>query len=377
MTARAAVAVLLCLYSAAVSVGAVWSGYRTVLALAITVGLCLPWIRSHRRPRVCFAIMAISGGAQLVFLDGPVPADVMLLAGVYAVALHGSQRSALASAGCILVGAVIGGVVWGDSVRDVVVPLAAVAAATCAAYTWGRSTAVDRAYHDSLADRAAQLEREKVHLARLATAEERERIARDMHDVVSHSLAGVLTLAEGIGRADDLSPVHRQAVRTIAEHCRTSLDEFRTVLTMLRDDGRVGAAPRLCDVESLVVRARASGLTVALDSAVDPSDVPVEVQEIAFRVVQEALTNIHKHAGDHVSKVAVTIGGDDDALEVTVEDDGCGVTSAQTGGYGLRGMRERVSSLGGTVHVDRSAAGGVALRAVLPCGVPVSAGAVR
>ncbi|MBY6687156.1 hypothetical protein HQ305_16480 [Rhodococcus sp. BP-149] len=375
--ARAAVAVLLCLYSSAVSVGTIWNGYRTVVALAVTVGLCLPWIWSHVRPRTTFAIMASAGAAQLAFLSGPVPADLVLLAGVHAVALYASQRSALVSAGCVLVGAVIGGIVWGDSVRDVIVPLAAVGAATCAAYTWGRSAAVDRAYRDTLADRAAQLEREKVHLARLAAAEERERIARDMHDVVSHSLAGVLTLAEGMGRAGDLSPVHRRAVRTIAEHCRTSLDEFRTVLTMLRDDGCAGSAPRLCDVASLVERARASGLTVTLDLAADPRTVPVDVQETTFRVVQEALTNIHKHAGDHVSEVAVAVVSGDGALAVTVEDDGCGASSTQTGGYGLRGMRERVSSLGGTVAVARSGTGGFALRVVLPSCSSVAAGAAR
>jgi signal transduction histidine kinase len=196
-----------------------------------------------------------------------------------------------------------------------------------------------------------------------AASAERARIARDMHDVLAHSVGLMVVQAEGgasVVRAD--AERAEAAFDAIAETGREALVQLRHALGLLREQ-----APETAGVEaipSLVERARRTGLDVSLDRGPVPALDP-QVGATAFRVVQEALTNVVKHAG--ARRVLVTLGATEEGLRVTVRDDGRG--GAAVSGHGLSGMRERVTSVGGRLHTGPRADGpGFEVAATLPAG---------
>jgi signal transduction histidine kinase len=202
---------------------------------------------------------------------------------------------------------------------------------------------------------AAQLARS--HTAR-KVAEERLRIARDVHDVVGHNLSLIATKAAvanhlGTGRAD--------ALQTIEEVSRTALADVRLVLDGVRDDD----PPSMTNLDRLVEQTRAAGVEVTVERA-DLSAVPAGVLTSAYRIVQEALTNVRRHAP--ASRCRVSVAVVDGALAVTVVDDGAGSSPRPAGppGHGLLGMRERVALHGGTLSAGPVDEGGFAVRATLP-----------
>jgi signal transduction histidine kinase len=219
--------------------------------------------------------------------------------------------------------------------------------------------------------REALLEEQRDEQARAAVADERARIARELHDVVAHAISVVVLQARG-GRkvlGDDPAAAH-EAFDVIESTSTQALGEMRRLLGLLRaeDDLELAPLPTLARLDRLVDELRASGLPVELTVTGSRSDLPPGVDVSAYRIVQEALTNALKHAGPARAHVRVEFG--DDAVVVEVVDDGSGApapgVAANGGGHGLVGMRERVAIVGGAVDAGPRPQGGYAVRARLP-----------
>ncbi|MGW2937389.1 sensor histidine kinase [Streptomyces sp. NPDC001156] len=230
-----------------------------------------------------------------------------------------------------------------------------------------------RHYVASIVERAERAERTREEEARRRVAEERVRIARDLHDLLAHSitLIGVQTSVAVHVLAADPERLDRAAIaralEDIAETCRTARGELRTTLDVLREQGAEGEArgplPGVDGVTDLVVAARLAGARV--QQTVRIRQVPPAVGAAAYRIVQEALTNVVRHAGPE-PVVRVDLHEKDGALHLSVTDDGTGPTPGGVPGYGLVGMRERARSVGGTIDAGPRTQGGFEVAAVLP-----------
>jgi signal transduction histidine kinase len=218
-------------------------------------------------------------------------------------------------------------------------------------------------------ERRAQLaERERDVAAREAVVEERARIARELHDAIAHSVSLMVIQAGAERRVlDGPSESTRDVLETIERTGRGALTEMRRLVGMLRTDRGEPLAPQpaLDDLPLLVEQVRASGLAVELHVEGNRRELPVGVELSAYRIVQEALTNALKHADGTQAVVHVRYGPE--ALELEIVDDGAGTAAAAPGGgHGLVGMRERVALYGGRLDAGRRAAGGYAVRVLLP-----------
>jgi signal transduction histidine kinase len=221
---------------------------------------------------------------------------------------------------------------------------------------------------DAAIERAARAEREREERARTAVAEERARIARELHDVVGHSVSVMTVQASGVRRL--LRPDQereREALLIVERTGREALAEMRRMVGVLRRPEEAPALapqPSLDHLGRLVEQARDAGLPVELRVEGDAVELPTGVDLTAYRLVQEGLTNTLKHADASRAEVLVSYGRDQ--IEVTVSDDGKGVGNGDGGGHGLVGMRERVSVYGGELDAGPQPGGGYRLRARLP-----------
>jgi signal transduction histidine kinase len=209
---------------------------------------------------------------------------------------------------------------------------------------------------------------------RVAVGEERSRIARELHDVVAHSVGAMVAQAQGARRVLDRDPARaREALEAIERTGRDALEEMRRSLGILRRtdaDAPLAPQPGMERLGALVAQARDSGLQVELVTEGEPAPLPAGLDLSAYRIVQEALTNTLKHAGPVRARVAVRYCGE--ALELEISDEGTPVgapatATAEAGdGQGLVGMRERAGLYGGELHAGQSPQGGFVVRAVLP-----------
>ena len=222
----------------------------------------------------------------------------------------------------------------------------------------------------ALEERADALEREQEQRARAAVAEERQRIARELHDVVAHAISVIVVQARGGRRILDAEPAEaRGAFDTIERTGHEALGEMRRLLGLLREsEGEPALAPQptLARLEELVQQVRDAGLPVELAIEGEPTELPPGVDLSAYRIVQEALTNALKHAGPANARVTVRYA--DDNLELEIADDGSGSAAGNGdgGGHGLVGIEERVAMLGGELETGEGPTGGYAVRARLP-----------
>ena len=242
--------------------------------------------------------------------------------------------------------------------------------AVAAAWLVGDRTQAVREYRGELRRLQRHQAAEEVRLAR---AEERVRLSREVHDVVSHSLSAIAVQA-GVARlvlAEQPSQAGA-ALSAIETASRSALDELRTLLRRLRDPGDAveTATPVLADLPPLIDKLRQAGLDVTYRSTGQPRPYRTAVEFSAYRIAQEALTNVTKHASGAVAHVELEYGAD--ALTVTVTDDGGpspvppAVNGAAKGGMGITGMRERAGLLGGILHVAPGPRGGFTVTARLP-----------
>lgn len=218
-------------------------------------------------------------------------------------------------------------------------------------------------------DRAEQAIREREQRTALAVADERARIAREMHDVVAHSLSVIIAQADG-GRfvAAQKPEKAAEVLTTIGETGRAALADMRSLLGVLRqeDETRLGPQPGPEMLEDLIERVRATGLAVTLDVDGRIEDLPQAMGMSVFRLVQESLTNVLKHAGRGAS-AAVRIVRSPQRLEIDVLDDGQGIDPESDGyGHGITGMRERMSVFGGVLQAGPLPGRGYRVRAVIP-----------
>ncbi len=217
-------------------------------------------------------------------------------------------------------------------------------------------------------ERAARLEREREDRARAAVAEERARIARELHDVVGHSVSVMTVQASGVRRL--LLPEQereREALLIVEQTGREALAEMRRLVDVLRRPEEAPALapqPSLQHLDKLVDQVRESGLNVELKVEGDVAKLPASVDLAAYRLVQEGLTNTLKHAQAHRAEVLVRYGNGE--VEVVVADDGNGTGGGAGGGHGLVGLRERIAVAGGELDAGPRTGGGFQVRARLP-----------
>ena len=217
-------------------------------------------------------------------------------------------------------------------------------------------------------ERAVRLEADREERARQAVAEERLRIARELHDVVAHSMS-VIAVQAGVAHhvIDSRPELARQALSTVETNTRAALVEMRRLLGVLRSPGEPSAslvpAPGLADVPVLMDQFFEAGLRVEMEVSGEPAGVPDGVDLSAYRIVQEGLTNVLRHGGP---AARLDIFYDTGLVRVTIEDDGPGGEPAAEPGHGLIGMRERVAVFGGTFTAGPRPGGGFDLRATLP-----------
>jgi signal transduction histidine kinase len=333
--------------------------------LAFVAGAVLVLRRGHPLATLAVSLVALLG----VAIAGTTPLAAAPLIALYAVASLCERRVALAALVLTVAVSVVTTLVVpsGDQLFDPVL------AAACSLGAWGLGVYVEtrRKYRRELQRRAAFIERERQQLVRLAAHEERAAIARELHDIVAHSvtvmLVGVRGARDVLRSRPDVADATLGKVETSGEQ---SLVELRRILELLREPADAAESrpqPSLAQLDGLVAEYRSAGLPVMLERAGDQRPLPGGVELSVYRIVQEALTNVLKHA--RASSVVVTLAFRDSALELEVLDDGAPLRrEAVVPGHGLVGMRERVALLGGELETGRRESGGFRVAARLPVG---------
>ena len=360
--------------------------------LALHTVLCAVLLPRHRYPVGVF-VAAAALAAATPFLSGAhVLGELGMFAAYYRVLVHRPLAWGLGASVSVVgvialltlrpLGDVPGALTQGldpDSALfvEVLLRLLTSLAMVVTALVTGVVALVVRDRRNAVAAALAETERlraERDQRARLAREAERTRIARDLHDVVGHSLGVMVSLSDGAARLVGSQPERAgEAMGTVAETGRTALAEVRDVLGLLRD-GR-GQPPHVQDVADLVERFRATGTDVDLVYERELSRLPEHVRLCVYRVVQEALTNVGRHAGTGTG-ARVLIGDEPlvadggELVVVTVTDDGTGRPAER--GAGLTGLAERVALQGGTLSAGPRDGGGWAVRARIPVRRPAA-----
>jgi len=342
---------------------------NAVLLLLITVPLA--WRR--RAPTVVFALVFASVALQIGWIDEarsdqpPFQHWIALLVVFYSLGAHAERRRAIV-AGTLGGGAVVAGdltlLLSGGAKLEDTVPAWFMLAA---AYGVGFALRGQRIQSTLLAQRAERLEREREQKARLAVAEERVRIARELHDIVAHAISVIVVQAQAGQRVlEGEQASAREALGTIETTGRQALVEMRRLLGIIRQDRELALAPRpsLAYLDVLAERMREAGLPVELHVEGETKPLPPGVELSAYRIVQEALTNALKHAGPASAQVVVRYRPDEVELEIT--DDGQGAVDGHADGHGLVGIRERAALVGGSVESGSNGGRGYTVRARLP-----------
>ncbi|MGW2888643.1 sensor histidine kinase [Streptomyces griseoruber] len=340
--------------------------------LALQAGLVLPLLWRRRKPLVAFT--AITAVFVLQWsLGAALRADVALFIALYSLALHWWLRQ-LPWACAATVGAMALVAVRVSSAVSVWDALFFLLSTATAALALGLMVRIRRAQLAGLRERAARLEIERDQRSRLATATERTRVAREMHDIVGHNLSVIITLADAGAYATDIAPERgKEALQLIGDTGRQALGELRRVLGVLREaaDGPKGGPelspqPGIADIEALCAKVRAAGREVVYRTSGDVDALDSGMQLTVYRIVQEALTNTLKHA-DTDTLVRLAIVEKDARLTVRVHDTGPATPSGPPNeeGHGLVGMRERAALYGGTVSAGPTGGGGWSVEAVL------------
>lgn len=308
--------------------------------------------------------------ALLSFVDGElvVDSESVFLVGMAAALLLGYGRDERqARVGLVLVLSSAAGVVYNDASSTVpdyfFTPLLFGTGWLVGFALRGRTRQTEAAE-----ERAAQAERDREVAARIAVAEERSRIARELHDVVAHAVS-VMVLQVGAVRhrmtADDAED--REALENVEKAGRAALAEMRRLLDAMRredEEAELSPQPGLADLDALLTAVRAAGLDVQLTVHGERPDLPTALDLSAYRILQEGLTNALKHSGARHAEVDLTYGDRDVVVEV--RDDGRGSVTSDGLGHGLVGVRERVKIYGGEMFAGSENGGGFTLRARLP-----------
>ncbi|MGC5311493.1 sensor histidine kinase [Micromonospora zamorensis] len=305
------------------------------------------------RRRYPFPAFLVTATIDLILglLDVGVGAGVILLVMLFGVASRGSWRALVWATGITLALLVAEIYLINPVTENRVTTLLLAIGASGTAVASGVAVRTRRAYLIALEDRAARLEVERDQRARLAVAEERARVAREMHDIVGHHVSVIVGLADGgatlaTARAEQSA----EPLQLIGDTGRQALSELRRVLGVLREGGdadpQLSPQPGIDDLDRLLPSVRAAGLSVTYSTSGELHTLGRGVQLAVYRIVQEALTNTLKHAGPSAS-ATVTLAACDGEVRIQVRDNGRGGPAAP--GHGLHGMRERAAMYGGVV----------------------------
>jgi len=336
------------------------------LAVATGAGLLL-----RRYAPVSILALTLVFTCSIVALGDP-PAGVASLIALYTTAAMRDRRVSLAGLVPTVLTAVIVSLYAPDPENGIA---SAIPNAILVVGIWGLGAYMQtrRRYLRELEAHAYYLEREREQLAQIAVLAERTSIARELHDIVAHSVTVMLLGVRGARDVLRSSPeVAEDTLARVEATGEQSIGELRRILALLREADRGAESrpqPSLADLAALVAEHRAAGLPVTLETAGSPRPLAGGVELSIYRIVQEALTNVVKHA--RASEATVTVCYRDAAVEVEVVDDGVSIASgapAPAGGNGLVGMRERVALLGGTLEVGPRAGRGFRVAARLPAG---------
>ncbi|CAN5129578.1 sensor histidine kinase [soil metagenome] len=359
------------------------SGTRSPTTALFALALVAPLAWRRELPTASVATVYAMALVHLARGHGfLVPADLAVLLALYSVTVHGPRWAhRVAIAGAVAGSLALAVSMVGPSERGSVVGIWVFCSAVAlAVWAFGLVRRARREAMDALVDRAHRLEVERDQQHRIATAAERSRIAREMHDIVAHSLSVIIAQSDGGRYAAEGDPgAATRALGTISETGRAALADMRRLLGVLRPDvdgaaaggGRAGGAvvepqPAELDVESLVEHVRSSGLRVSLVRMGTPRRLPPGAGLTVYRICQEALTNVLKHAGPDPA-VTVLVHWLPAGITLEVSDDGRGAAAESDGqGQGLLGMRERAAMFGGTVTVGPRPGGGFRIRAQIP-----------
>jgi signal transduction histidine kinase len=349
--------------------------------VVIGVGMAAALVARRYAPVRVFAVVTVLGAAQVVFASAvPAGYDIALLVAMLAVVTHSPDQRAVYLSGLVVVAGVL--VVaavrieadWPGSFLDYPylaeqgAGLAAIGALWLVAYV----LRTNRERGVVLAERAANAERERDHLARLAAADERAFIARELHDVVAHSLAVMIAQADGARYVLDTDTERaRKAMGTVAGTGREALDDMHRIVAVLRGTGGEEEAEDrrrrgLGQLGTVVDRARAAGLDVESHIEGDAGRLSPAEELTVFRIAQESLTNALRHSGPG-TRVTVALVVEPGRAMLEVSDDGTGqAPDSAGGGNGLLGMRERVAVHGGELSAGPGPDGGWSVRAMIP-----------
>jgi signal transduction histidine kinase len=353
--------------------------------VALTAALVIPLAWRRRAPVAVFATLAAVCLVQLAVGDHLLGADLCVAVALYSVVAHAARPWPAVAVVVSLIGVVLFAARFTDPPRlGAIAGLAAVLGAqVLVAAAFGDRRRNRLAHLEALRERARLLAAERDREAALAAARERNRIARELHDVLAHSLSVMIVQADGAryaARHD--GEAAGEALETIAATGRDALEEMRRALGRLRppgdgDDGAPpGPEPGLGGLGELVRRMAGAGLPVELVVDGPPRALPAAAGAALYRVAQEALTNVLRHA-DGPGRVDVRVRYAADAVELLVADDGRGGAAPDDGrGHGLRGMRERIALHGGTLRAGPRDGGGFAVEARIPAPAPVPAAPV-
>jgi signal transduction histidine kinase len=353
-------------------VGATTEVVGTYAAIAWILLLALPLLFRHRYPAGASCVLAVSGLAYTVFTDSTAPflgAVLATLIGFYSAGAWAQRWPSWMALAFGLACFWINDTLQHNSVGEYASSLVLLGGPWLA----GRALRAVRRQNQRLLEVSAQLEVEREARARDAVAAERARISREMHDVVGHSLSVISLHAQAAQAALDRDPTRlREPLDAIDGATHTAMVEMRRLVAMLDETEPASEVPvpRLRDLPALVDEHRISGLDVRLDLPEPPDDVPLGVELAAYRIVQEALTNVRRHTAARVATVDVRFGPAQ--TEVEVIDEGPAVPTTVPGGHGLAGARARADSCGGSVEAGPRGTGW-ALRACLPYDVTPAA----
>ncbi|WP_377271717.1 sensor histidine kinase [Peterkaempfera sp. SMS 1(5)a] len=345
--------------------------------LLLQLGLVLPLGLRRRAPYAVFGVTAAVAFVQWLTTRG-MPADVAVLFALYTVAAHCPRRRTLTAYAVAELGVLLVVLRWVPSppYRD---PLEAgarvfvlLSGTTLAALVLGLNVRARRAQLAALHQRARELERQRDQQAALAVAEERSRIAREMHDIVTHNLSVMVALADGAVYANPHAPQQATAaMRQSAETGRQALTDMRRFLGVLRadePDALRHPQPGLGQLTALVAQVEAAGLPTGLTLDGAPAAVPPSAQLTVYRLVQESLTNTLKHAAPG-ARARVRVHCSPTAVELSVEDDGRPLRAVNPrSGQGVTGMRERAAAYGGELHAGPLPGGGWRVAVALDLG---------
>ena len=332
--------------------------------LIMVHGLCL--VARRRWPEAVLAAQVVTG--LLVVLLGlpPVTLGIAIVIGLYTVAAY--RPTGVSLPALVVVEIVAATTQWIARNQPDLSTIIGNAVVLGAAWYLGYSMYTRREYAERLERRNAELERARDELEKSIVTQERLRIARELHDVIGHSMSSI-AVQSGVGAhvIDEDPEAGKRALLTIESTSKSALSEIRRVLGVLRDNGSEAAldpAPRAEDLEQLVHEISTNGPEIDLQVSGDISDLPAGMGTAIYRIVQEALTNVVKHSG--ASRARVVLTRTRDAINVEIVDDGSRSPRRADGGHGLVGMRERVELFSGEFHAGPLPDGGFRVGALLP-----------